>query len=82
MFAHFKKVSSKPTNLVTLRFNRKRLTAKDEVKRIMLDLCLKLGKDDDNLAYSKDIKQIFYLGCKILYEFVRYPPKHVLSLFV
>ena len=43
----------------------------------MLDLCLKLGKDDDdaNLAYSKDIKQIFYLGCKILYEFVRYPPQ-------
>ena len=40
----------------------------------MLDLCVKLGKDDEGLVYSKDIKQIFYLGCKILYEFVRNHP--------
>ena len=47
MSANFKKVSflSALTALI-FRFNRKRLTAKDEVKRIMLDLCLKLGKDD------------------------------------
>ena len=41
----------------------------------MLDLCIKLGKDDEALVYSKYIMQIFYLGCKILYEFVRNPPK-------
>ncbi len=56
------------TSLSSNRFNKKRLTAKDEIKRIIVDMTEKILSD--TLEYSDDAKEIFYLGTKILFEFV------------